>query len=652
MNKKLVSIFAAAFCTFGLVACSSDSGKNATETPSTENQTQETTNSSSKKVLNLLASANIPSLVPWAATDAESFLVLGNVLEGLVVFGENGSLEHGAAEAWEISEDGLTYTFKLRQDSKWVKADGSEYAPVTAHDFVYSWKKLIDPDSGAQYNFMIQTAGIKGANEALGLAESLVTYDTYTSSAANLKLSDYKDTETQTAQAQFDEAKAGLEAKAAQAEEAVLALGFASVEEARNGMDQLIDSLGVTAEDDYTLKVELETPTPYFLSLMAFPSFYPVNEAFLNEVTEDKFGTNVNNFLYNGPFVFKEWKLSERHYLEKNASYWDAENVALDGVDFRVVPGIDNNTAVGLYLEGSIQSTGLASTNVATYGSRPDAIAYGDAGMFYLEVNQGKGAMTPVRTLLANADARKAINMAIDKAFITDNVLANGSIAANYIVPQEFAFGPADTAYEGIDFRATVEENAKGFNSYNVEEAAKLWAAAREATGVTGAVEIEIIISEGDLAAQLGAAIKNDLEANLNDANLSIKLTALPFAEKLNRSSNGDYDLTMSGWSPDYADPMTFLDMYTTGNGQNKLGYSNPEFDALITAAKVGDLTTDLEARWEAMAKAEEILLGQDQALIPLYQKAAVGLRDPKILNLWPQQVGPDYFYKWVDIAE
>ena len=652
MNKKLVSIFAAAFCTFGLVACSSDSGKNATETPSTENQTQETTNSSSKKVLNLLASANIPSLVPWAATDAESFLVLGNVLEGLVVFGENGSLEHGAAEAWEISEDGLTYTFKLRQDSKWVKADGSEYAPVTAHDFVYSWKKLIDPDSGAQYNFMIQTAGIKGANEALGLAESLVTYDTYTSSAANLKLSDYKDTETQTAQAQFDEAKAGLEAKAAQAEEAVLALGFASVEEARNGMDQLIDSLGVTAEDDYTLKVELETPTPYFLSLMAFPSFYPVNEAFLNEVTEDKFGTNVNNFLYNGPFVFKEWKLSERHYLEKNASYWDAENVALDGVDFRVVPGIDNNTAVGLYLEGSIQSTGLASTNVATYGSRPDAIAYGDAGMFYLEVNQGKGAMTPVRTLLANADARKAINMAIDKAFITDNVLANGSIAANYIVPQEFVFGPADTAYEGIDFRATVEENAKGFNSYNVEEAAKLWAAAREATGVTGAVEIEIIISEGDLAAQLGAAIKNDLEANLNDANLSIKLTALPFAEKLNRSANGDYDLTMSGWSPDYADPMTFLDMYTTGNGQNKLGYSNPEFDALITAAKVGDLTTDLEARWEAMAKAEEILLGQDQALIPLYQKAAVGLRDPKILNLWPQQVGPDYFYKWVDIAE
>ena len=203
MNKKLLTVFAAAFCAFGLVACSSD--KNATETPSTESTTQsQTTDSTSKKVLKLLQTSNIPSLVPWAATDSASFLMLGNILEGLVVFGENGSIEPGAAESWEISEDGLTYTFKLREDSNWVKADGSVYAPVTANDFVYSWKKLIDPTSGAQYNFMIQTAGIKGANDALGLAESIVSYDTYKSDLEALKLSDYKDNYTQTAQAQYD----------------------------------------------------------------------------------------------------------------------------------------------------------------------------------------------------------------------------------------------------------------------------------------------------------------------------------------------------------------------------------------------------------------------------------------------------------------
>lgn len=650
MNKKLVSMFAAAFCAFGLVACSSD--KNATETPSTETPTETTTDSTSKKVLKLLQTSNIPSLVPWAATDSVSFLMLGNILEGLVVFGENGSIEPGAAESWEISEDGLTYTFKLRQDSNWVKADGSVYAPVTAEDFVYSWKKLIDPTSGAQYNFMIQTAGIKGANDALGLAESIVSYDTYTSDLDALKLSDYKDTDTQTAQVQFDEAKASLEAKAAASEEAILALGFGSVDEARENMNQLIDALGVTAVDEYTLQIELETPTPYFLSLMAFPSFYPVNEAFVNEVTEDKFGTSVDTFIYNGPFVFKDWKISERFYIEKNVNYWDSATVALDGIDFRVVPGIAADTAVGLYLEGSIQSVGLTGTNVQTYGSRPDAVAYGDTGMFYLEVNNGKGAMTPEKTLLANANARKAINMAINKSFITDNVFANGSLPADYIVPKTFVYGPADTAYEGVDFRSVNEEYTNGYNSYNPEEAAKLWEQARVETGITQALELEIIIFEGDSAAQVGAAIKNDLEANLGDANVSIKLSVLPFAEKLARSASGDYHMVWSGWSPDYADPMTFLDMYVTGNGQNKLDYSNEEYDALILAAKTGDLTTDLEARFKALADAEEILLGQDQALVPLYQKGSIGLRDPKLLNYWPQQVGPDYFFKWTDIAE
>ena len=86
---------------------------------------------------------------------------------------------------------------------------------------------------------------------------------------------------------------------------------FNSVEEANTNMQTLIDQLGFKAIDDYTFEVKLATPTPYFLSLMAFPAFYPVNEAFVNEVTEDKFGTSVDTFLYNGPFLFTEWKISK-----------------------------------------------------------------------------------------------------------------------------------------------------------------------------------------------------------------------------------------------------------------------------------------------------------------------------------------------------
>ncbi|MGL4336225.1 MAG: peptide ABC transporter substrate-binding protein [Turicibacter sp.] len=650
MNKKLLSLLSALVLTTTLVACGS---KTEADLPSTEgNASTEAPTTSEKKILKLLETSNIPSLVPWAATDQVSFLTLGNIMEGLTVLGENSSIHPGVAKDWEISEDGLTYTFHLNEAAKWIKADGSEYAPVTAHDFVYSWKKLIDPTSGAQYNFMISTAGIKGANAALSLAEYLVSYEGDVKALANLKVEDFKDGDTGTAQQQFDANKEGLEASIASLETALTTeLGFATVEAAQAGMDQLISELGVTAVDDYTLQVELEVPTAYFLSLMAFPSFYPVNEAFVNEVTEDKFGTNTNSFLYNGPFVFKEWKISERHYFEKNAGYWDAANVALDGIDYRVVEGVDNNTAVGLYLEGSTQSTGLAGENVSKYGSRPDAIARGGESTYYLEVNNGKGTITPEKQLLMNVNARKAINMSINKAFITDDIYANGSMPADYMVPKNFVFGPEGTKYEGIDFRAS-GNGADGFNSYNPEEAAKLWAQAREDEGISGKVNLEILIFSGDTAGKIGAAIKNDLETNLGDSDLSITLTVLPFAEKLARSASGDYHLVWSGWGPDYADPMTFLDMFTTGNGQNKLAYSNPEYDKLITESKVGSLTADPEARWEALVKAEELLVGTDQALIPLYQSGTVGLRDPKIINMYAQAVGPDYFFKWVDITE
>ena len=97
---------------------------------------------------------------------------------------------------------------------------------------------------------------------------------------------------------------------------------------------------------------------------------------------------------------------------------------------------------------------------------------------------------------------------------------------------------------------------------------------------------------------------------------------------------------------------MTFLDMFVTDGGHNNLGYSNADYDQLINDSKSGDLATDYEARWEALINAEEILLGQDQALIPLYKKGTVSLRSLNLINYWPQAVGPDYFYKWVDIKE
>ena len=644
MNKKLLSAFAAFFLVFTLAACGGDTEKPETGGDTSEQTGEET--AGEKKVLNLLETSNIPSLVPWKATDEVSFTTLGNVLEGLVVLGENGSIHPGVAESWDVSEDGLTYTFHLREDAKWIKDDGSEYGNVTANDFVYSWKKLIDPTSGSQYNFMISTAGVVGAVDALTLAEYLVAYDTDSKALENLSVDAFEDGENGTAQEQYDQTKIALEESVSALEAEITSDGtFATVDDARAMMTDLIDALGVKAVDDYTLEVTLAVPTPYFLTLMAFPSFYPVNEAFVNEVTEDKFGTSTDTFLYNGAFTFTEWKISQRHYWEKNQAYWDVENVAIDAIDFRVVEGIDNNTSVGMYTKGDIMSTGLSGENVAKYGSRPDAIAQGTASVWYLEVNHGVGELTPTKQLLSNPKARQAINMVINKSFVTDNIFANGAKVADYFVPSEFAFGPEGTKYEGIDFR----ESNGAFNSYNVEEAQKLWNEAREEEGITGDIEINFVTQTGETSTKIAAAVRDDMLANLEGIS-DVAIEQLPFSEKLDRSHKGEFDLLMGGWSPDYSDPMTFLDMFVSNGGHNTIGYSNPEYDKLISDAKIGELTANPEARWEALLAAEEILIGQDQALIPLWQSGSVGLRDKNILNLYTQQVGPNYFYKWVDL--
>ena len=125
-----------------------------------------------------------------------------------------------------------------------------------------------------------------------------------------------------------------------------------------------------------------------------------------------------------------------------------------------------------------------------------------------------------------------------------------------------------------------------------------------------------------------------------------------PFKQKLKLETEQDYDLSYAGWGPDYADPMTFLDMFVTDGGHNNVGYSDAEYDELIKESKSGSLATDYEARWEALIEAENILLGEDQVLIPLYQKGKVSLVSLNLINYWPQVVGPDYFYKWVDIKE
>ncbi len=656
--KKVLSLLMALALVVSLAACggqTTDNGKtdnnNTQQTDNKDNQNNQTTPTdqpAAKKVVNLIETSNIPTMVSWLSTDSVSFGILGNIEAGLFSMNEEGAVVPELVKDFEASEDGMTYTFHLR-DADWVTVDGEVYAPVTAADFVYPIKKILDPKEASQYAFMVQTAGIKNGAAAVALSEGLVAYEGNLSKLETMKVTEFKDTDTQTAQQQFDAAKASLEEKI-KAAEADFVEKYGSLEKANEEIYNLIENIGVTAVDDKTLKFELENPVPYFQALMAFPSFLPVNQKFVEEKGE-KYGSSVDNLLYNGPFIFKDWKVSQRHYIEKNPKYWDADNVKLDGVDFRVIEGVDNDTVVNMYLDGQLHTAALSGENVEKYGNRPDVATYEEGAMFYIQMNQGQGEPTSNKKALANVKLRKALNMAFDKEYISKTILANGSMAADYLVPVGLQ---VSENHDNKDFRKVAGDlynGEQGYNSYNVEEAKKLWAEAKQELGIDK-LELELMLFQAETSNSIGTHLKNEWEKNLDGFTLVLK--PLPFSEKIGRANRGDYELDFAGWSPDFPDAVTFLDMWITNGGHNNTGYSNPEYDKIITAVKSGDLTAvdKVKERFEVMVQAEKIMLEDDQVILPLYQRGRTGLRDPKLSGWKLQLFGPDHIFKYVDLAE
>jgi oligopeptide transport system substrate-binding protein len=192
--------------------------------------------------------------------------------------------------------------------------------------------------------------------------------------------------------------------------------------------------------------------------------------------------------------------------------------------------------------------------------------------------------------IMKNVNARKAIAMAFDKVFITDEILGNGSLPVDYFVPKGLASDP-----DGNDFRSAYPD---GWNSFDPAMAADYWAKAQEEVGFD-TVTIELLNYDSESSRKIGEHIKAQLEANL--AGLTVTINAQPFENKLALSADGEYQLNFAGWGPDYPDPLTFLDMWVTGGGFNEIGFHNEDYDNLVNASKNGDLVTKPFERWEAM---------------------------------------------------
>ncbi|MBD8067527.1 peptide ABC transporter substrate-binding protein [Bacillus sp. PS06] len=392
------------------------------------------------------------------------------------------------------------------------------------------------------------------------------------------------------------------------------------------------EELGVKAVDDTTFEVTLERPVPYFDTLMTFPTFFPQNEAFVTE-QGDKYALEVDQMIYNGPFVFSSWEHEVGWVMKKSEDYWDADAVTLETVDVRVVK--DPATSVGLYDTNKVDMSGaLSSEFVDKYRSHADFFSYGEPTVFWFKYNQTRNEA------LTEVNIRRAISMAIDKQGMADVILNNGSIPANYLVPADFVSHPETNE----DFRAKNGD----FNTYNVEQAKEYWNQGLEKLG-TDSVTIEILGGDTETAVKMQEFIKNQLETNL--PGLTIKLKNVPFKQRLDLDTNLDYDIQVAGWGPDYLDAMSFADLFVTDGPNNKMGYSNPEYDRLIEEART-TLADDPVARFEAMQEAERILLEEDAAIGPLYQRGTSQLLRPYVKNLYIHSFGPDYSFKWTTIEK
>lgn len=510
---------------------------------------------SEKSVLHLAVAGEIPTLKTNGAMDGLSQTMIQNVFEGLFRVDADEKVSEGLVETYDVSEDGLKYTFHLREDALWSNGD-----PTKATDFIYAWKKALHPDSISPHAYLMDS--VKGA---------------------------------------------------------------ANIQNPEDEMYGKVDELGVSAPDDFTLEVELENDVPYFTELLTNPVFYPQNEKF-SEEQADKYGLEPENLVYNGPFTLDSWDHDQKWTLKKNADYWNAENVKVDEVNFKVAK--DTSTEVNLYETDTIDVANLSSEFVDVYKDHEEYTTSLKSEVYFLRMNQKN-------EFLKNVNIRKAIDMGWNKEQAADSILKNGSKAAYWLVFPGFV-----QSQDGEEFRDRFGDLNKG----TPEEAKELWNKGLEELGVKE-INLGLLSYDDGQRKSVAEYMKNQLEKNL--PGLSITINQQPNKQKLALEDDLNYDLSYSGWRNDIADPVEFLSVFLSDGAYNWQDFKNEQYDKNVKKAMVD--FTDLDKRFSELQEAEEILIGQEAAISPLYQAGSARLIKPNVKG-FTAHANSTYSYQWVTI--
>lgn len=472
----------------------------------------------------------VASLDPHKTEGVPESNVIRDLLEGLVNQDEDGNTIPGVAESWETT-DNRTFTFHLRKDAKWSNGD-----PVTAADFVYSFKRAVDPATASPYSWYLEMTTMKNA--------------------------------------------------------AAIVAGKADKE-----------TLGVTAVDDHTLKIELESAVPYFVKMMGHTTVKPVNRKIVEKYGDD--WTKPEHFVGNGAYVLDKWVVNERIVLKRNPMYWDNDKTVINQVTY--LP-IENQVAeMNRFLAGEIDITNeLPNEHFRRLQKEhPEYVSIvGNLCSYYYGFNNVKAPFNDVRV-------RKALSYAIDRDIITKALLGQGQKSGYFLTPEITAnFNPVMPDYGKMTQK---ERNAKakelldeaGFNRGNP-------------------LEFTLLYNTSENHKKIAVAIASMWKKNLG---VTANLENQEWKTYLDNRRQGNFDVTRAGWCGDYNEASSFLSLMQSNNSSNDPKYTSKAYDDIM--AKALSSTSDSE-REKLYSKAEQ-QLAKDMPIAPIYQYVKARLVNPKV---------------------
>lgn len=494
-----------------------------------------------------------PNLNSLLTTDLVSFFVIGHVQEGLVRYDQRGKLVPGVAESWQQSADGIV--FKLRRTARWN--DGSA---VTAHDFVFAWRTLNDPESAAPYASIMYPI---------------------------------------------------LNAEKIQKSELPP------------------EALGVSAVDDYTLKVELERPCGYCITVMNHAAFYPVKQSFYEKAGE-QYGAEANLLLYNGPFKLVHWVHGAEMTLVKNPNYWANDEIQLQEIKVGYITE-DNRTRLNLFRDGriSLARMGADSINDAVkQGMRLRTFVTG--GMSYLRFNHTSASPLSDRRL------RRAIQLVFDPDEFVNKVIG---------VP---GYKPADSFFpswlNGVDDKFVVEYPLEPIER-DFDKARALVQEVLTETGAKTLPAVTLLTTTSPTGAKIAEYFQGLLKRHLD---WDVKVDQQTFKQYIDKVNRQDFDISLASWYPDYDDVVTYADLMASYNDNNTGRYRNPHYDE--TLARLMNSAEPL-TRMKAADELQKIIQS-DVPVLPMAETGSAYLQHPKLRGVVRRVLGADPDYRFARVLE